>query len=119
MTTIYLTRHGETEWNLAHRFQGKLDSPLTDKGKQQAEWLSERLRDIEFNAIYASCSGRALDTAKIIRGNRQMPIVTKEELMEIGLGEWEGREIKGIEDDGDQNYHYFWHEPHLYQPSRG
>lgn len=119
MTRIYLTRHGETEWNLAHRFQGKLDSPLTEKGKLQAQWLRERLKSVEFNAIYSSASGRALDTAKIIRGDRKMPIVTEEALMEISLGAWEGREIQGIQDDGDKNYHYFWHEPHLYKPIVG
>lgn len=40
-TTIYLVRHGQTEWNVQHRFQGHLDSPLTKLGIQQAEWLGE------------------------------------------------------------------------------
>lgn len=119
MTTIYLTRHGETEWNLAHKFQGKLDSPLTEVGKQQAEWLSDRLKDVEFTAIYSSSSGRAFNTAEIVRGQRDMTIEAREELMEISLGPWEGRDIKGIEDDNDPNYHYFWNQPELYEPTSG
>lgn len=119
MTRIYLTRHGETEWNLAHKFQGKLDSPLTEVGKQQAEWLSERLKDVEFTAIYSSPSGRAFKTAEIVRGQREMAIKAKEELMEMSLGTWEGREIKGIEADNDPNYDYFWHHPDLYEPTTG
>ncbi len=119
MTTIYLTRHGETEWNLAHRFQGQLDSPLTDTGKQQAEWLGDRLKDIKFNAIYASSSNRAYHTAEIVRGNREMSIESRAELMEIMLGSWQGREIRLIEQDDAQRYHHFWKQPHLYQPDQG
>lgn len=119
MTTIYLTRHGETEWNLAHRFQGQLDSPLTEKGRMQASWLGERLADVEFSAIYSSSSNRALDTAKIVRGQRDMPIEPRAELMEIMLGKWEGREIQGIEVDDKQNFKYFWNQPHLYKPEVG
>jgi probable phosphoglycerate mutase len=43
-TTLYLTRHGETEWNVQKRLQGHLDSPLTELGKKQAAWLEEALR---------------------------------------------------------------------------
>lgn len=119
MTTIYLTRHGETEWNLDHRFQGKKDSPLTTTGRQQAEWLYDRLKDVDFTAIYSSCSNRALETAKIVRGHRQMTIETREELMEIGLGSWEGRAIQSIEKDDPDNYHDFWHAPENYRSDEG
>jgi len=44
-TTIYLTRHGQTEWNVQRRMQGHMDSPLTPLGLQQAEWLSLGMRD--------------------------------------------------------------------------
>lgn len=42
-TVLYLTRHGQTEWNLQKRMQGHQNSALTNLGKQQAEWLKERL----------------------------------------------------------------------------
>ncbi len=119
MTTIYLTRHGETEWNLAHRLQGQLDSPLTDKGKLQAEWLKNRLEDVEFSAIYSSCSDRAMDTAKIVKGQRQMPIECREELMEIMLGQWEGKKVQVIEKEDATNFFNFWNKPELFQPLEG
>lgn len=119
MTTIYLTRHGETEWNLARRLQGQLDSPLTDKGKLQAEWLRDRLEDIEFSAIYSSCSNRALDTAHIVKGHRQMTIETRKELMEIMMGAWEGQKVQVIEKEDSTNFFNFWNKPELFETTAG
>ncbi|WP_140355100.1 phosphoglycerate mutase family protein, partial [Litchfieldia alkalitelluris] len=45
MLTIYLTRHGETQWNLENRLQGSKDSPLTEKGATSATKLGKRLKD--------------------------------------------------------------------------
>jgi bisphosphoglycerate-dependent phosphoglycerate mutase len=44
-TIIYLVRHGETEWNVEHRMQGHQDSPLTNLGIKQAQWLGDSLED--------------------------------------------------------------------------
>ena len=46
---IYLTRHGETEWNLESRIQGSLDSRLTKRGIEDAKRLSQRLKDVDFD----------------------------------------------------------------------
>ena len=119
MTTIYLTRHGETEWNLARRLQGQLDSPLTDKGKLQAEWLRDRLEDIEFSAIYSSSSNRALDTAHIVKGQRQMTVETRKELMEIMMGSWEGQKVQVIEKEDPTNFFNFWNKPELFETTIG
>mgnify|MGYP001164786947 CR=1 FL=1 len=53
-TTIYITRHGQTQWNIEERMQGHHDSPLTEHGMQQARWLRDALTPIDFAAIYAS-----------------------------------------------------------------
>lgn len=55
-TTIFLTRHGQTEWNVQHRMQGHMDSELTALGVQQAEWLSRGMRTEQLDVIYASPS---------------------------------------------------------------
>ena len=81
---LYITRHGETEWNKISKMQGWQNSALTEKGIENAIKLSERLNDIDFAHIYSSPLGRALDTAKYIRGNRSIEIITCEELKEIG-----------------------------------
>src|SRR5712671_1121372 len=68
---IFLVRHGETEWNRVHRYQGWGDSPLTARGVAQAEAIGRRLctlREAEAAEIVASPIGRARRTAEIIRG---------------------------------------------------
>lgn len=89
-TVIYLVRHGQTEWNAQKRMQGRLNSPLTEMGKFQAEKLSQHLQDIEFNMIFSSPSKRAYETAQIIKGKRNKSIIPVDELMEISLGDMEG-----------------------------
>lgn len=116
-TTLYLTRHGQTEWNLNKKMQGHLDSPLTDYGMRQAEWLKERLENIQFDAIYSSSSPRAFSTAQILSGNRPLPISTLDSLKEINMGQWEGQQIDWIQQQFPVQYDLFFNEPHLYRPT--
>lgn len=119
MTKIYLTRHGETLWNIQKRMQGWNDSPLTQKGIIQAKLLEKRLSNIEFSAIYTSPLGRAKATATIIKGTRNIPMIESEKLKEINLGLWEGLSAEEIENiDKDQQYN-FWNKPQLYKPNTG
>lgn len=114
MTCIYLTRHGETEWNLKKKMQGWQDSALTDLGKQQAQWLSNRLSKIKFEAVYSSPLNRALETAKIIKKDAFGKIIIKEPLKEMGFGPWEGKTGLEIEKNYKAAYSNFWERPHLY-----
>jgi probable phosphoglycerate mutase len=68
--TVYLIRHGETDWNLDGRWQGHSDVPLNPAGRQQALLLARRLADegVRFNALYSSDLSRAWDTAVAIGG---------------------------------------------------
>jgi probable phosphoglycerate mutase len=93
--TIFLVRHGETEWNRARRYQGWSDSPLTARGGAQAEAIGRRLRDVPEAAdaeIVASPIGRARRTAEIIAQclGRTAPIRLDDRLREISLGSWDG-----------------------------
>lgn len=90
MTTIYITRHGETEWNKQHKFQGSMNSELTEKGILGAELLSERVEDIDLDYIIASPLKRAYHTAEIVRGIKDVEIIKNEGFMEINLGDFEG-----------------------------
>jgi phosphoserine phosphatase len=119
MTKIYITRHGETEWNKEKRMQGWLDSSLTALGRKQAQWLGERLKNVEFHAIYSSSLGRAYETANIVRMERNLQILKNDAFKEINMGSWEGKsqeEIKAVDEEQLDN---FWHAPHLYVPSSG
>ncbi len=63
---LIVIRHGETEWNIQHRYQGQLDSPLTEKGRAQAKAIGQRLAGFNFDRLVSSDLGRAVDTAKAI-----------------------------------------------------
>ncbi|WP_020618655.1 histidine phosphatase family protein [Paenibacillus daejeonensis] len=114
-TQIYLVRHGQTEWNVEHRFQGHQDSPLTQLGLQQAGWLAEAMRDKQIDAIYSSSSTRALRTAEIIRDMRSLPIHARDGLMEMNLGVWEGGIQKEVESTYPEQYEAFWKDPEHFQ----
>lgn len=92
MTTLFFVRHGETEWNRIGRWQGHADIPLTEEGKQQAATLAERFvtEGEQFDHIYASDLGRALETAQIIAAALHMPVHPLIELREMHLGGWSG-----------------------------
>ena len=97
-TTVILIRHGETEWNVLHRFQGLSDIPLNETGKQQAGFARNGLLDFKLDAIYTSPLRRAVETAEIIRGEREIPIYPEDGLKEMGVGEWEGLLVSEIDE---------------------
>lgn len=119
MTRLYLTRHGETEWNIQRRMQGRMDSPLTTLGEAQARRLGKRLGDTPIDIIITSSSGRAVRTADLIRGERLIPIRTNDHLCEIDLGEWEGCLDTEIQTKHPEAHRNFWYYPHLYRPTGG
>jgi probable phosphoglycerate mutase len=64
--TVYLARHGETDWNRARRWQGATDIPLNDLGRTQARALAERLRARGVVHVHASDLSRAHETGTIV-----------------------------------------------------
>ena len=99
----HLVRHGETEWNRSRRIQGQADVALNQNGKDQAARLSERLSAAEFSAIYASDLSRTMESARLIRGARNLAIEPVSELREFSYGEWEGltfEEAEGRDPEG-------------------
>ena len=89
MKTLYIVRHGETEWNKIGRYQGITNVPLNENGIAQAKACGNALKDVHFDRILSSDLSRALVTAETIRGNRQLEIKTDERLREINFGDWE------------------------------
>ena len=90
---MYLIRHGETDWNKEKRIQGRLDIPLNERGREQAEALAARLASLPLERIYTSDLGRAQETTAIIiarQQTKQIPIVSTPALREGGYGLWEG-----------------------------
>ncbi|MBV1819113.1 histidine phosphatase family protein [Clostridium cochlearium] len=118
-TILYITRHGQTIWNTQRKMQGWKDSPLTQLGLKQAKRLGKRLEDDNIDIIYSSPLGRALKTAKIIRGQRDISILCDERLKEIKLGKWEGIEHYVIDSDYKEEIYNFWNNPKLYKSVEG
>jgi len=115
---IYITRHGETEWNKKGFMQGWRDSDLTEKGIENAKRLGRSLKDIHFDAIYSSPLGRAVETAKYITEENNSRIILLESLKEIGFGIWEGMEHSKIKELYFEQYTNFWERPNLYKAKK-
>jgi probable phosphoglycerate mutase len=89
---IFLIRHGETNWNKEGRFQGQIDIPLNNNGKDQARKTFEYLGNITFNKAFSSSMHRPYETAQIILQNyKNMKIEKLDSLVEISHGLWEGK----------------------------
>lgn len=89
--TLYLVRHGETEWNKIGIVMGQSDSPLTKNGLEQAKTTARELKDVSFDAVFSSDLHRARRTAEIIKLERQLAIQTSKALRERDFGHWEGK----------------------------
>lgn len=95
--TLYVLRHGQTEWNVATRMQGRLDSPLTEVGRLQADLHGRtlaRLGGVE--ALVASPLGRTRHTAEIVNEHLSVPVRHEASLMERDCGLWSGLTIDEI-----------------------
>ena len=99
---ILVTRHGQTNWNVEKRIQGRTDIELNYKGIEQAYQTKENLENEKIDLIICSPLKRAKQTADIINKDRNIPIIYDERLLEICYGENEGR----LHDDFD--YDGFW-----------
>ncbi|MEM9892969.1 MAG: histidine phosphatase family protein [Actinomycetota bacterium] len=95
-TTLLMIRHGQSTWNLEHRWQGQADPPLSDHGRRQALAASESIGTVD--AIIASPQIRALETATIISEQIGVgPVQTLEDLRERAAGVWSGMTTTEIE----------------------
>ena len=94
--SVYLIRHGETEWARSGRHTGLTDIPLTDAGREQAGFLLPIFDDVKFTRILSSPLQRALETAKLAGlGSR---VELDKELLEWAYGDYEGLTTRQIRD---------------------
>ena len=85
-----LWRHGQTNWNAEHRFQGQTDIPLDETGVAQAEYTAKRLVTLRPDAIFSSDLSRAQQTAAALSGLTGLPVTLDKDLRERFGGDWEG-----------------------------
>ncbi len=100
MTSLYLVRHGETDWNAQRRIQGTTDIPLNDTGRAQAATTAELLARREWDGIFSSPLSRAYDTASIIASRLSLPAPRRiPAIVERNYGAAEGLDWQQIEAD--------------------
>ncbi|MBW4614139.1 MAG: histidine phosphatase family protein [Desmonostoc vinosum HA7617-LM4] len=97
---LLLVRHGETEWNRQTRFQGQIDVPLNDNGRQQAQKAGEYLQEVALDFAVSSSMLRPKETAQIIlRHHPSVKLELQDGLREISHGLWEGKLETEIEQE--------------------
>jgi broad specificity phosphatase PhoE len=89
-TRVYLVRHGESTWNPTGRYQGRIDTELSELGQQQAELLGARLSAVKLNAVFSSPLQRAHDTAYAIASRHGLAVHEEPDLTEMDHGQWCG-----------------------------
>ena len=90
MTTLFVARHGQTDWNREHRWQGWADPPLNRAGREQAVQLGETLAERGIELVVSSDLRRAAETAEIAAARFGLPVELDARLREVDVGEWSG-----------------------------
>ncbi|MFC2072110.1 histidine phosphatase family protein [Chloroflexota bacterium] len=104
MTEIILVRHGETEWNVAEIFRGRIDVELNETGIKQAELLAEYLSNIKIEAIHSSPLKRALRTAEVIASHHKLEVEITPGLIDLDFGQWQGLPNQEVKDKYKELY---------------
>ncbi|XCP83698.1 histidine phosphatase family protein [Roseburia hominis] len=116
---LYIIRHGETDWNKLRRLQGQVDIPLNEFGRHLAKETALALRDIPFDFAVTSPLSRAKETAYLVLGERDIPVLEDARLKEMGFGEYEGLCCR---EEGwnipDPDFRNFFDAPENYQPPK-
>ena len=114
---IYVVRHGQTDWNVAGKCQGRTDIELNNTGIEQAKNTKEQLKNYNIDLIICSPLKRAIKTAEILNEETKCNMIVDERLIERGCGEVEGTtedEWPSIVDNEDidiiNNYNLNWKE---------
>ncbi len=98
MTTLLLTRHGETVDNKSQILQGQTQGELNETGRQQAREVRERMKDRQIDVFVSSDLQRSIETCEIIAAPHGLPVVTTPLLRERDWGGFTGKFIPDLQD---------------------
>lgn len=96
MMTLWLVRHGQTDWNAQKRYQGHSDIPLNEAGTKQAQQIAQRLASERLHAIISSDSQRTMQTADAIACHHNLAVQLEPRLRESNFGVFEGLRYKDV-----------------------
>ncbi len=91
LTTFYIIRHGQTDWNKNKMIQGQMDIPLNETGERQALEVAKKLKDVQFDLAFSSDLLRAKRTAEIIALEHKLAVETVNAIRERHFGELQGQ----------------------------
>lgn len=114
--TIFLARHGMTAYNEKDLLQGRIDLPLSEKGKLEAESLAEILKNEKIEIIFHSPLTRARETAEIINRHHNLELQTIDCFTEIDMGDWEGQYYYDMIDKNKEFYRTWFEDPEIAIP---
>ena len=114
---LYIMRHGQTEWNVLRKLQGRTDIPLNEEGRRMARKAAVECRDTHFDVCYCSPLCRAKETAELVLAGRDVPIYYDERLLELGFGEYEG--VENGYSDPSLPVSRLFHDPEAYVATGG
>lgn len=118
-TLLTIIRHGETEWNIIRRLQGKSDSPLTKTGWEQVKRVAAAIGERNFDKLYSSDLKRSLNTAKEINKFHNLKLETEAGLRERNFGIMEGLNLDEILQKYPETYHNYLDRSEDYQIPEG
>lgn len=97
--TLYLVRHGETDYNKNKIVQGHLQIPLNEVGREQARNAAKKFSTVKIDAVYSSDLIRASETAEIIANEHKLEVTLSEALRERFLGRWQNKSGNNLPDE--------------------
>jgi broad specificity phosphatase PhoE len=119
ITRVYLIRHGESEAAAEDRFAGEIDVPLSERGREQARRLADRLAGDPIAAVYSSPLSRTMETARPIATRHGLEVTPRVELREISHGRWEGMPRSDVEARYPEELARWESDPYTFAPEGG
>ena len=116
---LYIIRHGQTDWNIAKKIQGRQDIPLNERGRYQAGCLKKAMEDRPVTAVFSSPQIRAMETAKAVPSSSGSVVIPVKDLMEINYGSWEGKTEEELLQEDRALYEAWWSHPAETAPPGG
>lgn len=119
MTRLYIVRHCEARGNVVRIFHGVTDSKISERGKKQLKYLAERFKDIKIDKLYSSPLERTRKTAEAVNKYHNLPVIIREDIIEINGGCIEGlpwKLLPVLYPEQAKNWNL---EPHNFAPKGG
>lgn len=116
---LFLIRHGQTDGNAQGRYQGSMDTELTENGLRQAQQAKNYLSNVKMASIYSSPLKRTLETARIIAEGTGHEIKIIKDLRELNFGKWEGLTFDEINAQYRRDYQDWLNDPYSNPPTEG